>query len=75
MSTITLEARLADTTKTKLHEPFVDWLRYLAKENEKTPTDIWHLWQEYSKKCEGFDQSPARFEFLQWYKLAGEPNY
>ena len=65
----TLETRLQDETKVKMHEGFVDFLYDIASKNDREGDDVYQMWREYSEKCTCMDQSPIRYEFLNWYKL------
>ena len=49
---------------------FRAWLAEVGKPSGKTPEQVWTLWHDYAKTCEGFDQSPAKVEFLDWHQDA-----
>lgn len=64
-----LEAALADTAP-----GFRATIKRLEKATDKAASWIFGLWREYSKTCQGSDQSAVMGEFIQWYqKQLGKP--
>jgi hypothetical protein len=57
---ITFAHRITDTSKTPLAESFIYFIKELAFINGK----------HEDAKCDNYDQSPVKYEFCQWYKLA-----
>ena len=68
----TFEERINDTNKAPLYDRFVSFIYDVAKQNDKTATEVWHMWQDHVKQNESMDQSPTTSEFLEWNKLKGE---
>lgn len=68
-SIATFKQRIEDTKKTPLAKSFIIFIRGIAIENDKSEDVIYRLWKEYCAKCQGYDQSPVKYEFCQWYKL------
>jgi hypothetical protein len=75
------EAELKDEGEDRADAPLADdnaayWLGYcpgfrdeitaLADKNGLTREEVVIMWRAYVKTCEGFDQSPVMFEFIQW---------
>ena len=60
--------------KTPLHANFIDFIREIASINNKHEDAIYDLWRDYVAKCDGYDQSPVKYEFCQWYKLECSEN-
>lgn len=48
---------------------FREWLKAVGEANERTVFQVFVLWRKYCKDCQNFDQSPVKFEFLQWNQL------
>jgi hypothetical protein len=48
---------------------FADWLNKIAKDNYLGAGSVFALWKEYTKICQGYDQSPVKSEFLDWNNL------
>ncbi|MBS3927761.1 MAG: hypothetical protein KGZ55_03500 [Sphingomonadaceae bacterium] len=67
----TFAQRVADPDKATLDGSFVESIVMTAANNERTADDIWAMWIEYVRTCEGYDQSPVFREFCNWNKLAG----
>lgn len=68
----TFDQRLVDPNKINLDFGFVAFIRDTARANDKTADEVWQLWQDYSKTCDGYDQSAVTQEFLEWNKLCRE---
>lgn len=49
-------------------QSFTDWIAEIALAHGKTSEQVTTLWKEYAEQCHSGDQSPVRFEFLDWYK-------
>jgi hypothetical protein len=43
-------------------------LTALAERHGKPVLAVYDWWREYSKQCDGFDQSPVLSEFEQWHE-------
>lgn len=67
----TWQERLNDADKAPLAAAFVESLVLTAHANKKTVDDLWVMWREYERTCEGYDQSGTFREFLAWNKLEG----
>ncbi len=53
---------------------FREWVVAIAGANAERPFDIFLRWRKYCRDCQGFDQSPVKFEFLNWNGLK-DPTY
>jgi hypothetical protein len=51
-----------------LCESFQIWLSEVAFEHGKTVEQVFGWWQEYTRDCRNYDQSPVQSEFLDWYR-------
>jgi hypothetical protein len=47
--------------------PFRAWIGGLASMHRKPLDLVYHWWQEYTKTCTAYDQSPVMSEFECWY--------
>ncbi len=45
---------------------FATWLAEIAIVNDKKPSEVLAAWKKYCQDCTSSDQSPVKFEFLQW---------
>jgi hypothetical protein len=54
-------------------EDFKKWIQRVAIDNLIPLDTACELWRQYTKTCEGYDQSPSTGEFLRWNKFNGEP--
>ena len=63
------EARVLDKDRVALAPEFVAFVRATAAASSLFPEEVWTKWQDYSRRCEGYDQSPVKSEFLEWYGL------
>ena len=52
-----------------IHPDFRQWLESVGKANGKGPMQVYELWRKYARDCQAYDQSPVKFEFLQWNEL------
>jgi len=69
---------VAEETFQRFCESFKTWLSEVAFEHGKPVKQIFAWWQEYTRDCCAFDQSPVQSEFLDWYRdklLALSPDY
>lgn len=48
---------------------FKVWLENVARANHTSAELVLQQWKQYCANCAAFDQSPAQYEFLQWYRL------
>ncbi len=53
---------------------FREWLREVAELNGEKLFDTFLRWRQYCRDCQSFDQSPVKFEFLNWNGLK-DPSY
>lgn len=67
--TQTFQERTNDKTKTELNINFIRFIKELAKDNPFSEDEIYATWRDYTSKCQNYDQSPVKSEFVQWYKL------
>lgn len=63
------QERINDKTKPELNINFIRFIKELAKNNPFNENEIFEMWRDYSSKCNSYDQSPVKSEFVQWYKL------
>ena len=47
---------------------FRTWMAEVGAPTGKTIEQVYKLWHDYCVTCQNYDQSPVKFEFLEWYK-------
>ena len=55
-------------TFAETHPVFQKRVNKLAEHSALDVEGIYSLWRKYADDCQGYDQSPVMFEFIQWNK-------
>jgi hypothetical protein len=43
-------------------------IKAIALQAGLAPSEVYEYWQQYSRQCTNYDQSPVMSEFISWYE-------
>lgn len=53
---------------TNTHPDFQRKIKAIASQAGLTAPEVYEYWQQYSRQCSNYDQSPVMSEFINWYE-------